>query len=266
MDNPPIATEATEVTTVEAQPVQELPNGELFLIAEDTKQMQVCMDATKGVMKKRLTELQEELDDLNNSLAVAKKNKWQTAGFKRAIKKAEQRVVYYQKLGDALDAGYHIVPNFPGVNVWAVRRETKVPKRKWQCTRYASGADSVHEGDKKLESGEGEYFDPESRVSTSENRNRESDKVMNHTHYLFDLEDPAFPMKLAKPQIMAAAGHAMAAKIFDEIGLIDGTEGRRSRRRGDPILVGRLIDPRSTTYNKRYCTFIIGWCLDTNDL
>ncbi|NIN69677.1 MAG: hypothetical protein GTO63_34330 [Anaerolineae bacterium] len=78
---------------------------------------------------------------------------------------------------------------------------------------------------------------------------------------------------------MKATSRAMALKIFDEIGVLpsETPKGRaqtRDRRqlvrsgsmRGDPILVGRLLDPRGTKRNPKVMNFIIGWRLDTSTL
>jgi hypothetical protein len=49
----------------------------------------------------------------------------------------------------------------------------------------------------------------------------------------------------------------MALRVFDEMGTVTNQSGR------DPIVVGRLLDPRG---NRRCTTFFVAWWLDTATL
>lgn len=72
-----------------------------------------------------------------------------------------------------------------------------------------------------------------------------------------DYDAPDFPFLAVKPAVLAATQNAMALRVFDEIGTVQNSAGR------DPIIVGRLLDPRG---NGRVSTFFIAWWLNTADL
>jgi hypothetical protein len=59
---------------------------------------------------------------------------------------------------------------------------------------------------------------------------------------------------------MTAAGNAMTAKVFDEIGV--AVDSRYSgRRSGDPVLVGRIRNPSGPDVS-----FYLGWYFDPSAL
>jgi hypothetical protein len=70
-----------------------------------------------------------------------------------------------------------------------------------------------------------------------------------------------FPVTMTKAHIMQAVDRAMAIKIFDDFGCLPGHHKKR-----DPIIVGRLRDPRpaSWTNPQRWISFILAWHLDTD--
>jgi hypothetical protein len=78
------------------------------------------------------------------------------------------------------------------------------------------------------------------------------------------IEEIGFPVQAVKPIVLDATQRALAMKIFDSIGVVqNGGAGGFVQRRGDPIVVGRLIDPRG---NGRMVTFFVAWWLNTKDL
>lgn len=67
---------------------------------------------------------------------------------------------------------------------------------------------------------------------------------------------------MAKPQIMEATGQAMAAKIFDELGILPDPKPKK-----DPMIIGTIIDPRGVYgRERRRVSFIIAWHLNVRDL
>jgi hypothetical protein len=109
-----------------------------------------------------------------------------------------------------------------------------------------------------IPAGEGEYKNPEPVVHQ---RNiGTADKPLKQ-YFAKEWQDIDFPFTTAKPQILSATARAMADKVFDEIGVLPG-----KRKREDPIVVGRIIDPRSDRYTKRFVTFLIAWFLETKTL
>jgi len=65
---------------------------------------------------------------------------------------------------------------------------------------------------------------------------------------------------MAKPRIMEATSRAMALKIFDDFGILP------AQRKGDPMIIARIIDPRSRSYSDKHVSFLITWHLDTRTL
>lgn len=71
-----------------------------------------------------------------------------------------------------------------------------------------------------------------------------------------------FPLALAKPVLMERAAAAMGRKLFDEIGVAVDTQWR-GRRSGDPIILGRIRNPRR---GRPDITFFVGWYFDPTNL
>ena len=69
---------------------------------------------------------------------------------------------------------------------------------------------------------------------------------------------------------MQATSDALHRFLFDQVGIATGgdyaTVQSQRRRRSDPMVVGQIIDPRSTKYQRRVVSFFIAWWLNTEDL
>jgi hypothetical protein len=59
---------------------------------------------------------------------------------------------------------------------------------------------------------------------------------------------------------MSATAEAIALKIFDEIGSLP-----KRRRKGDPIVVGRICGGFGDA-DRKVITFLIAWYVDTREL
>jgi len=70
-----------------------------------------------------------------------------------------------------------------------------------------------------------------------------------------------FPFLLVKPQVLDATQIAMAAKIFDEIGI--APEGVIHSRKPDPMILGIIKAPKRG-YTHKKITFLIAWFLNTD--
>ena len=78
-----------------------------------------------------------------------------------------------------------------------------------------------------------------------------------------------FPVTMAKPDVIEATSRAKALKIFDDLAILPGYAPSKGTTppKGDPIIVGRIIDrARSGPYNTHYLTFIIAWHINTRDI
>ncbi len=224
----------------------------------------------------KMRELGKDYRDLHDNLVIAKRNRWRTTALIPAVKKLKQRIQYYQKMRAASAAGYLIIPNLP-IEVIAVRVESDAPKSKAgmfptdvnEAQPQLLPADTGRYVDETLPHREGRrtvYADDGSAKRDS------AGKVVTERWARSDSYDETidFPMVMVKPVILEATETAMKRHIFDRIGVAFGedtsTIASARRRRADPIVVGQIIDPRSTKYNKRVTSFFIAWWLDTRDL
>lgn len=169
--------------------------------------------------------------------------------------RTKKRIVYYQKIKAAIDAGYLIVPNMP-IQAFAVRVNRERPHRQeadYSWKRFTTPPEN-------LPAGTGRYVDDELAAPRTRKTTKQQDgKMVEKTIYFADEYDANidFPMRGVHPTVLGATGRAMALRLFDELGLVQNSGGR------DPIVVGRLLDPRG---NGRLCTFFVAWWLDTSTL
>lgn len=212
-----------------------------------------------------------EAAELSEAFQQAIKNKWRSVTLKRHSDLANKRVMYYEKVRDALEAGYCIFPTVD-CDIFAIRTGKVRPDYNREFVRF--GGPNFEDKAQLLPSGEGRYVEP-IPLTTSFSSSRQAkrhdgttypEEGKTFTTHSFDEVD--FPLVMAKPHIMDVAGKAMALKIFDEIGIIGDTGRMRAARRGqDPVIVGRIIDPKKPGYGQsKRLTFLIAWHVDTKDL
>lgn len=211
--------------------------------------------------QQKMASLSSDKKELEESLAIAVKNRWRQTTLKKHIALHEKRIVYYDKIRAASEAGYLIVPNFD-VEVMAVRTKRLNPK--WACESY-QGSDKVGLARPDiLPVGQGAYVDDKNIVEHREFTNK-NDKGVTTTHRYTPIgfNDPDFPVLAVKPILLEATALAMSKKIFDRIGVVTG-------KKTDPVVVGQIIDPRGglTQWHqpRRVVTFFIAWWLDTDML
>jgi hypothetical protein len=232
-------------------------DNEITVLARDPLEM---AEAQKGLVAwatKKVQLLKSELRETELNLKESTKLKIRTAGWKRQVALAKGRVVYYEKVKAALEAGYCIVPNFPNMEVIAVRTGKRSPRRSTkEATGYVPSDPDVKY--QQLPEGEGKYVSPRPTVRRTSYKNAEGKSVM--TVWADDFRDVDFPFKTVRPQIVQNLGTAMAKKIFDEIGVLP-----QINRRQDPMIIGR-IRRREQGYMEPTITFLIAWWIDTKAL
>jgi hypothetical protein len=210
---------------------------------------------------RKVAALEAEAKDLEEHRAIATANGWKLTAVARQLSLSRRRIEYYGKIKAAVSAGYLIVPNMP-VDVFAVRVQRSNPP------------DMTHEGWNRnmsadpqvLPSGEGRYVSSAlvTRKESWDEPNKDG-KMVTKSHWRSEsYDDVDFPVKAVKPIILDATSRAMGLRIFDQLGIVRDSGVRRSwGRKGDPIVVGQLIDPRS---QGRGVTFFVAWWLDTATL
>lgn len=226
------------------------------LLAAQTNLVNWCDHKTQA--------LHLEAAEARENLRIAKDNKWRTTGLQNAATRAEKRIVFYEKIKAAVAAGYLIVPNFP-VDLFAMRVSKATPKEEVR-EPGSWGTPSIPVTPELLPVGDGRYVGPEATLSNTSYEKREGGKAEVVRQFTADgfQEEIGFPVQAVKPVVLDATQRAMALKIFDAIGLVrNGGAGGWVQRKGDPIVIGRLIDPRG---NGRMVSFFVAWWLNTRDL
>lgn len=252
----PAAVEVQKSETL-VQPVSPL-TGDMVVFAKNPVEMEAAQGALTHWARLKIYEQQVELEDLETNLELAKKNKWKSTPWKTRITRTRKRLEFYEKVEQAFLAGYCLVPNFEGVDIFAVRTNKKKPPS--SSNRFQHSVPDVESNSPA--SGEGRYVDPApfskaTRVPVLKSDGTEASEI-RHFPVKFD-EVVDFPFGFAKPQVLDAAGKAMAKKLFDDMGVLP----QRSRR-GDPVVVGRIR--RKEGYNVTEMTFLISWFIDTRQL
>lgn len=228
------------------------------LLASQTNLVNWCDTKVKSI--------RAAVEDLRDNLRIAKENKWRTNGLASAMNREEKRIPFYEKIKLAVAAGYLIVPNFP-VDVFAQRVSRNAPKEE---SREPGnwGTPVIEVKPETLPAGEGRYVGPNASLAESSYHKLAKDGKSQELVRRFTTdgftEEIGFPVQAVKPVVLDATQRALALKIFDSIGVVrNGGAGGWVQRRGDPIVVGRLIDPRG---NGRMVTFFVAWWLNTRDL
>lgn len=247
----------TALTTTNPAPVVPGENVELTATAPDEiGQAQIRLI---DWCKNRILNLKVEYEELREAYDHAVAQKWKSSTLERPATRCLKRVQFYEKMLSALEHGYCIIPNFP-VTVFAIRTDKTKPL-KTATFEHWNNHEQLAAG---IPAGEGDYKNPfpvqwETMVP---NPSREDEKRMSKQYTAEEWADLDFPLNMAKPRIMEATTRAMALKIFDDFGILPGN------KKEDPIIVGRLRDPRSGPYRgqTRWVTMMIAWHLNTRDL
>jgi len=228
---------------------------DLTLVALTPADMVPAQTALVAWCTEKVAAVKAELSDLETNLELATERGWKHASVEASLRRAQKRVLYYEKIKAAVEAGYLIVPNFP-IDIIAVRvKRSKQPQevRDSQWGGFPATA-------QLLPTGEGRYVDDRVKYRDESFVEKVEGKEKHVRRYVTgDYDDVGFPVVAVKPAILQATQQAMALKIFDEIGIVTNQPGSGK----DPIVVGRLLDPRG---NRRCCTFFIAWWLDTASL
>lgn len=229
------------------------------LAAVDNEQMKAAHAQMIEWARGKQLQCDAEKAEQQEALTVAEERKWATAAFKTRIKMLDRRRIFYEKIEIALLAGYVIVPNF-AMTVFAIRTKDAAPRG---GVRTPTWRNQFVQTPQLLKAGEGEYQNPVPKVLGSKHEEPDGKggvKTVKVEWPADEFEDLDFPIALAKPVLMSRTAAVMADKLFDEIGVaVDTQERGGTGRRGDPILLGRLRNPRPARPD---ISFFIGWYFD----
>ena len=233
--------------------VQETPGQTGTLVAVTPSDMAVAQQQLGEFIAARKRSLDADYAELSTALESATKNGWATKALRNALNKVQRRVVFYDKLGAAVEAGYVIMPSLP-MDVIAIRTRNRKPRdttgAKWETFEQQAQA---------LPVGEGQYQNPKPTTDsfTEDYKDSKGNAQTRDVYFPVEFEDELeMPVELCKPQLLDRTKAAMAAKLFDEIGVI--RDDHRWGRRGDPMVVGTILDP---TRRGRRFAFFLAWAL-----
>jgi hypothetical protein len=223
------------------------------LVALTPSDMSVAQQHLGQFIAARQASVKVEFEELAAALESAVKNGWGTKALRNQCNKVQRRITFYDKLSLAVEAGYVIMPSLP-MDVIAIRTRAQEPRtasgRKWD--RFEQNAQA-------LPAGEGEYKNPlPLKDSETETTTNAAGKQVENTAWfpIAFADELEMPVELCKPQLLDRTRVAMAAKLFDEIGVV--RDDHRWGRRGDPMVVGTILDP---TRNGRRFAFFLAWAL-----
>lgn len=249
----------------------EVTGNDLVIIASDPSELAEAQQATIGKMIDKEKAAGIELRQAQVTLESARNHKLDARIAERLVKKAEQRLMFVVKIREALEAGYVIVPNFPGDTI-AIRVKRSGARAPASTSTFgpASAERSIaNERCEVLPSGEGRYVGPRSMIEVTQSdrpkagRPGEIEKVYRAEATSL-VEGVALPAEFVRPTVMERTGKCMARRVFDEIAVAGNwmSTGRGpGTAKGDPMVLGRIFDRSST---RRMVTFLVAWFVDTS--
>lgn len=252
--------ESTAIVPHESKsPVVQKEDGNVAVTALQPMDMPRCQSALIEWARHKVATIESDERELAAAVDHARKRKWKLTTLQRHWNIAKHRLVYYRKILAALEAGYVIVPNFP-VSLFAIRKQVgDKPHSETRWTHAWQQLPLYQQQASSLPAGEGVFQNPfpyvfEGAHSLDEKKN---EIVPSYPTAWKDID---FPVTMAKPEIMEAATTAMTEKLFDQLGILPARIERGVRVKGDPIIIGQIVGPKSTV------SFMLAWHLDTREL
>lgn len=201
-------------------------------------------------------------DEAAAQFDLAKKHKWKISGWRKRLNLSQQRIVFYDKIKKALEAGYYIVPPFP-IDLFAVRVNRRSPRWTTSDSKFIPAPAGM------LPAGEGHYVGAYTDVGVNNIYERKPDGTADYNniaqtwYQARDFQEVDFPFKLAKVEVLEETAKAFALKIFDQFGVLPKSPTPTVRVRKDPIVCGQILAPHK---NREPITFFVAWWLDTKTL
>jgi len=245
--------------------VPDLAPSTVHLVARSGNEMELSRQAMLNWLLGKIHACQNELLDMQQIVAHAKKNKWRSSGLERQVKLAQKRLLFYEKCQLAVNEGYTLVPNFPA-DLFAIRVTRDHPSSRSNSSTYRNPSieDEKPSGAK---AGDGEYVSPEAKLNSWETEEKNSqDKMITRWHSEpVEFQDVEFPVACARPEVMSAVSEAMQKKIFDAFAI--SPQGIMRKRKYDPIILGQICMPKGGGYAQpKIVSFMIAWHLDLRTL
>jgi len=244
------------------------PEKHLIAVAANPQQMRIAQQELISWADKRMEILSAERAEAWGNLEQAKKHKWKHSPFQTQVNKLVNQIQFYEKMKGALEAGYTIVPNFPDIDVFAIRTTSKRPQQNYVSQNAAHG--KVIPVDQTADSppmGEGRFVNASAEYKQRKELNGKDDKGQDkwlQTAEAVKHADISFPFRLVKPEIMVATKQAMDCLVFDDMACLPG---RKRASRGDPMIIGRIhCGPWRYSQPAKTLSFLVTWFIDTKTL
>lgn len=208
--------------------------------------------------KAKYYEVKTEYDQLCEAYKEAKERKWKASTLSGAANKCLKRLQFYEKVVSALEAGYMLFPPIDDLDVIAIRTESEHHHQTGSINlqKYyhnpGGGWDSSTEAPP---AGEGEYKNPRVYWHRWGTVKDSTGTELQTWHPDIIMENPEFPLVMARAQCVEATSSAMEQKFFDDIAIYP------KRARKDPVIIGRIHDPKGRIMN-----FLISWRIDKRDI
>lgn len=225
---------------------------ERMLIALNPSEVAVRHEELASVFVAKSVALRDEIREEIANFRAAQRGRFKSSPFKRRIQKLMKTRTFYHKITAAIKAGYWIVPNFM-MGTFAVRLDKASPRKNLAHCKWSAG---FTQEPQTLAQGKGRYVS-ESPLLLSEPTPTEKRPDLK-TYWASEFDEVAFPLIMAKPELMDATERAMSMKVFEEIGIAEDA-GAGS----DPMILGRIRNP---IRHKPDVTLFICWAFDPTSL
>jgi hypothetical protein len=251
---------------VDVEPTVELvpkPNDDLIVFARTPGELEHSQGEIIGWVTQTLALHRRKMREAEANLKAAIDAKVKTAPWRHQVTLAKRRITYYDKVRQALEAGYFIVPDFP-INVIAVRTKRKEPTKGGDLVEYRHHA--KQESPQGLPQGVGEYVNPE-KFLTGETKDvtykdHEGKSGVRKEHWFRiwgEFAEIDFPIRLVRPEVLESYGKAAKEKLFDAIGIMP--DNRKDR---DPMIIGTI--EMNEGAKKRRVSFLVAWWIPVSGL
>lgn len=230
------------------------PGANITLLAQRPAEMEAAQNNLIQWAAGKIEATQIELAEAEKNYEIARKNKWRSSPFARIVSTAKRKIGFYEKVRQALEAGYYIVPPFP-VDLFAIRTDKTYPDRKSSTRQYEDRSQNA----KRLPQGKGCYVSPVPEVWGTEFEDTDSDgkQIVKTDWRATTFQDVGFPFSLVKPAVLERVGKVMKEKLFDQLGALPAFA------KADPVVVGQILHWHPS---RPPVTFFVSWWLDTADL
>ena len=252
--------DSTELALVQAAEVGLVTNRQAIIAASNPDDMARAQETMIAWCDARIAALRKDVADLEENYQIAKKAKWKASPWKTRANKELRKIGFYEKVKAALQAGYHLIPNFPA-DIFAIRTTSK-PKGSGKTTNSWGSPASDDQKTNSPPMGEGEYVSNraiDEHWSEQDTNSKGEEITVRHADAVA-FDDPLFPFTIVKPEILTDTQKAMALKIFDRVSAVPPRT-----RRGDPIIIGQVVF-RDSAYHEKVVSFLVSWFMDLRQL